>query len=170
MLKRLLTPLASIAIAATAAFSFDMTPSVAQSYSASGNGRYSDLVQVLPCSQDRGSYGNYYDYGYWGGGSWCGVSGAAGYWVYEYPNWYVWAQQGKGGGNFASNVLLPASASVEGSYYNLQQILTCHQDRSTYGNFSDYGYWGGGSWCGQSGQAGYWVYVYPNWYVWSGAR
>ena len=171
MLKRFFTPLASMAIAAAASFTFNGEPAAAQSYVASGNGRYSNLVQVLPCAQDRGSYGDVYDYGYWGGGSWCGRNGLAGYWVYEYPNWYVWAQQGKGGfTKLSSSVNLPASASADGNYYSLQQILTCHQDRSTYGDFSDYGYWGGGSWCGETGQAGYWVYVYPNWYVWGGAR
>jgi hypothetical protein len=61
---------------------------------------------------------------------------------------------------------LPAAASVDGRYSNLIQILPCTTDQATYGKFNDYGYWGGGAWCGQVGRAGYWVWVAPNWYVW----
>ncbi|MGK7875462.1 MAG: hypothetical protein AB4426_19825 [Xenococcaceae cyanobacterium] len=64
----------------------------------------------------------------------------------------------------AQNV--PDAASAYNKYYNLLQVLNCPRDRGTYGDFNDYGYWGGGSWCGQQGRAGYWVWVYPNWYVW----
>lgn len=58
-------------------------------------------------------------------------------------------------------------ASVNGKYHQLRQTLTCPQDRAQYGEFADYGYWGGGPWCGQSGQAGYWVWVPPTWYIWA---
>ena len=68
---------------------------------------------------------------------------------------------------------VPASAqssSVNGKYFQLKQTLTCERDRAKYGNFSDYGYWKGGNWCGQRGQAGYWVWSHPNWFVWGSAR
>jgi len=57
--------------------------------------------------------------------------------------------------------------SVNGKYQNLLQTMFCPQDKAQYGEFSDYGYWAGGAWCGQMGQAGYWVWKYPNWYVWA---
>ncbi|MCE1226645.1 MAG: hypothetical protein LWW87_09195 [Geobacteraceae bacterium] len=44
--------------------------------------------------------------------------------------------------------------------------MNCPKDGSSYGNFRDYGYWGGGAWCGKQGKAGYWVWVAPNWYIW----
>ena len=51
------------------------------------------LLQDLRCESDRDKYGEYYDNGYWEGGAWCGVEGKAGYWVYSYPSWYVWAEE-----------------------------------------------------------------------------
>ncbi len=56
-------------------------------------GKYRGLIQVLPCPADRDRYGNYYDYGYWKGGRWCGEQGLAGYWVWLYPNWYVFKEK-----------------------------------------------------------------------------
>ncbi len=61
----------------------------------------------------------------------------------------------------------PHSATVHGKYYGLKQVIHCPRDHHKYGNFKDYGYWGGGHWCGRHGKRGYWVWVYPNWYVWS---
>ena len=54
------------------------------------NGKYANLVQQLDCPKDAGKYGDFYDYGYWKGGNWCGQKGLAGYWVWLKPNWYVW--------------------------------------------------------------------------------
>jgi len=50
------------------------------------------------------------------------------------------------------------------------QVMNCARDQRTYGEFRDYGWWGGGPWCGQMGKAGYWVWVAPNWYVWAGRK
>ncbi|MEM9808100.1 MAG: hypothetical protein AAF959_22770 [Cyanobacteria bacterium P01_D01_bin.56] len=60
----------------------------------------------------------------------------------------------------------PPEASVYSKYFNLSQVLNCPEDGAVYGDFHDYGYWGGGSWCGQQGEPGYWVWSEPNWYVW----
>jgi len=62
---------------------------------------------------------------------------------------------------------VPAEAAVKGKYSNLVQVMNCPGDRSAYGGFKDYGWWGGGPWCGQIGKAGYWVWVAPDWYVWA---
>ena len=133
---------------------------------ASVNGKYSGLLQVMYCPKDKGSYGDYRDYGHWGGGAWCGQRGKAGYWVWVAPNWYVWKYKGPPPStNSMGNV--PPKATVNGKYSNLIQIMHCPNDRSSYGEFRDYGHWGGGAWCGQTGKAGYWVWVAPNWYIWS---
>lgn len=60
----------------------------------------------------------------------------------------------------------PTQANPNGRYTGLIQVLNCPADRNAYGQFNEYGYWGGGAWCGQTGKAGYWVWVAPNWYVW----
>lgn len=61
---------------------------------------------------------------------------------------------------------VPEEASVNGNYSSLIQVLNCPSDRGQYGEFRDYGYWGGGPWCGKQGKAGHWVWVAPKWYVW----
>jgi hypothetical protein len=139
---------------------------------ASGNGKYVDLKQTLECSRDKNTYGEYYDYGYWSGGAWCGQQGKSGYWVYQYPKWYVWSQKAS---TQSAPVLTqdnppPSKNSAHGKYHNLLQTLHCKRDKATYGRYYDYGYWGGGAWCGQRGVGGYWVYEYPNWYVWKNRR
>ena len=67
---------------------------------------------------------------------------------------------------FSQAEKIPPLASANGKYSNLIQVLNCPSDRSKYDEFDDYGYWGGSNWCGQTGKAGYWVWVYPNWYIW----
>jgi len=124
-------------------------------YSASANGKYYNLIQKLTCASDRARYGEYRDYGYWSGGRWCGRRGKAGYWVWVNPNWYVWSNKG-----------VPARASANGKYSRLIQTIYCPKDKGSYGRYTDYGYWGGGPWCGQRGEAGHWVWVAPHWYVW----
>jgi hypothetical protein len=125
----------------------------------SANGKYSNLIQKLHCPSDQKRYGKYRDYGYWGGGAWCGQKGQPGYWVWVYPFWYVWSDKG-----------IPAAASAHGKYSNLLQTLTCPKDRRRYGKYSDYGYWGGGAWCGQRGKRGFWVWVAPTWYIWGAKK
>jgi hypothetical protein len=122
--------------------------------SPSANNKYTNLIQELNCPSDRSKYGDFNDYGYWGGGPWCGKIGKAGYWIWIYPTWYIWQNK------------VPDSASVNGKYRTLIQELNCPRDKSKYGKFNDYGYWGGGPWCGKIGKAGYWVWDYPTWYVW----
>lgn len=130
---------------------------------ASAHGKYSDLIQVMNCPADGSKYGNYKDYGWWGGGPWCGQQGTAGFWVWVAPNWYIWKQKVTSPPQQPS---APPQASVQGKYYNLIQVLNCPADGGKYGNFKDYGWWGGGPWCGKQGKAGYWVWVAPSWYIW----
>lgn len=136
---------------------------------ASAHGKYAHLIQVLPCPGDTARYGEFRDFGRWGGGAWCGQTGLAGHWVWANPNWYVWrdlSASGQPGAAAPPARNIPARASVNGKYADLIQVLHCPGDAARYGEFRDYGRWGGGAWCGQTGQAGHWVWVNPNWYVW----
>ncbi|OKH18729.1 hypothetical protein [[Limnothrix rosea] IAM M-220] len=120
-----------------------------------GGNSYQDLIQVLDCPDDLSSYGDYYDSGYWLGGDLCGKYGVAGYRVYSYPHWYIWANK------------IPPSASAYGDYGGLLQILYCPQDLPEYGYYHDYGYGDSRRWCNTFATEGYWVYSYPDWYIWS---
>lgn len=60
-----------------------------------------------------------------------------------------------------------ANASMNGKYKNLLRIVEAEGDRASYGAFYDYGHWEGTSYREQNNlPQGYWVYVYPNWYIW----
>ena len=61
---------------------------------------------------------------------------------------------------------IPEAAYANGKYSNLIQKIECPRDSLTYGEFTDFGFWRGGEWCGQDASAGYWVWVRPNWYIW----
>ena len=153
MFKTVSTTISAVAIAATSAL-ITTTPAIAQ-IGASVEGRYKDLVQTMHCPQAEDEYGTFNNYGYWEGGDYiCGDQYAEeGFWVYDYPNWYVWDYD--------------YIAAADGRYDDLVQVLACAADYEGYGEFNDYGYWAGGSWCGDDGAEGYWVYMYPNWYIWA---
>lgn len=58
-------------------------------------------------------------------------------------------------------------ACVGGKYAKLLRKIRVERDRIQYGEFNDAGYWNVQSWGGYEGlPAGYWVYVYPHWYIW----
>jgi hypothetical protein len=55
-----------------------------------GKSQYRNLLRQFEVAADRASYGDFYDYGYWAGGSYAGQTDLpAGYWVYLAPNWYI---------------------------------------------------------------------------------
>jgi hypothetical protein len=58
-------------------------------------------------------------------------------------------------------------ASVGGVYGDLIKTVYVPGDLETYGEFNNYGWWGPGPWAGEMQPAGYWVYVYPHWFVWA---
>jgi hypothetical protein len=63
------------------------------------------------------------------------------------------------------------AASCDGKYQKLQRVMTMPEDEARYGEFNDYGWWGGTEYKGHEGLApGYWVWVKPRWYVWKSAR
>ncbi len=162
-MKKLILAIFALLIFAVASVALSQPKVDNVSTKTSVNGKYSNLVQVLKCEKDKGNYGEFKDYGHWSGGPWCGKTGKSGYWVWVYPNWYVWAKKG-------ASPKIPAKATVNGKYSNLTQILKCEKDKKSYGEFKDYGYWSGGPWCGKTGKSGHWVWVYPNWYVWGNKK
>jgi hypothetical protein len=61
---------------------------------ASVNGKYYNLLRTIYVPTDRGSYGDFYEWGHWNGSSWKGHKNLPpGYWVYVYPNWYIWGNR-----------------------------------------------------------------------------
>jgi hypothetical protein len=58
-------------------------------------------------------------------------------------------------------------AEVEGKYRMLLKQIAVPEDAAAYGEFKDFGSWFGTTWAGYSDlPQGYWVYVYPRWYIW----
>jgi len=58
-------------------------------------------------------------------------------------------------------------ASVNGKYRRLLKKIEVRGDYGSYGEFRDWGHYEGTSYAGHSDlPAGYWVWVYPNWYIW----
>ena len=54
-------------------------------------GKYKNLVRVIPAPQDVQTYGPIHDYGVWEGTSYLGETNLPkSYWVYVLPNWYLW--------------------------------------------------------------------------------
>lgn len=57
----------------------------------SANGKYSILQKKIYCAKDKDKYGTFKDDGFWKTNQYCGYNGLpSGYWVYEYPHWYIW--------------------------------------------------------------------------------
>ena len=60
----------------------------------------------------------------------------------------------------------PAAASTANRYDTLLRTIDAPDDRASYGDFCNYGYWTGTSYAGHDDlPPGYWVYVAPKWYI-----
>ena len=117
---------------------------------------------IVPVIENK--YGEEKDFGYWQGSSYCGQKAAPGYWVYVHPKWYVWKENTQ----VSSKMSDPdqEKAAVNGLYTTLIKCISCPNDRNSYGDFQEYGYWVGKNYCGQEVSSGWWVYVYPYWFIW----
>jgi hypothetical protein len=61
-----------------------------------------------------------------------------------------------------------AKAAVDGKYRRLLRKISVETDWRSYGAFFDWGTYPATSYAGHSSlPAGYWVYVYPHWYIWA---
>ena len=62
---------------------------------------------------------------------------------------------------------MPDEASAHGKYYTLLRRIHCPEDLPSYHRFTDYGMYTGTSWHNYTNlPPGYWVYSYPDWYIW----
>jgi hypothetical protein len=69
-------------------------------------------------------------------------------------------------GEFPPEAEALAKAEVKGKYRNLLTKVAAPGDRASYKDFSDYGWYSGTSYKGRRDlPQGYWVYVYPYWYI-----
>ncbi len=69
--------------------------------------------------------------------------------------------------NRALEKLIPAKAHCNGRYTKLLRKIHVPQDRQNYGDFNEYGHYQATDWQGHMNiPAGFWVYVYPHWYIW----
>lgn len=63
--------------------------------------------------------------------------------------------------------LVPEKAHVSGKYRTLLRRIKVPADRQNYKDYCDYGRFDGNSWAGYNDlPAGYWVYIYPHWFIW----
>jgi Ca-activated chloride channel family protein len=61
-------------------------------------------------------------------------------------------------------------ATVDGKYRRLLKKIEVRSDVAKYGEFRDFGHWDGTDYSSHRDlPAGYWVWVYPNWYIWGDA-
>ena len=70
-------------------------------------------------------------------------------------------------GNLIAESDLLEKARVEGKYRDLILRFEVEEDRKSYGEFKEYGYYRTTHYKGiKNIPTGYWVYVYPYWHVW----
>jgi hypothetical protein len=63
--------------------------------------------------------------------------------------------------------MAPKKASVDGKYRKLLKRIKVEVDKQGYTEYRDYGLWTGNAYAGYNNlPQGYWVYVYPYWYIW----
>ena len=59
------------------------------------NGKYQNLLRIVPAEGDAATYGSFHEFGRWEGTSYLGLNNLPqGYWVYVAPNWYIWGNSG----------------------------------------------------------------------------
>jgi hypothetical protein len=68
-------------------------PTQATTQAAGQGAKYSKLLRTLTCDDDRSTYGDFYDFGYWSGKEYKDNKDLpAGYWVYVAPHWYIYGE------------------------------------------------------------------------------
>ena len=76
-----------------------LTPQQAEER-ATVNGKYRNLLRIIPADADTAHYGMFHDYGRWDGTSYLGHDNLPlGHWVYVAPNWYIWGDADESGAN-----------------------------------------------------------------------
>ena len=55
------------------------------------NGKYQNLLRIVPAEGDAATYGTFHEFGRWDGTSYLDQNNLPqGYWVYVAPDWYIW--------------------------------------------------------------------------------
>ena len=70
-----------------------------------------------------------------------------------------------GSGDYPSEAEAQHAATVKGKYRGLLMRIPAPDDTATYKKFKDYGEYTATSYKGHGVPKGYWVYVWPCWYV-----
>ena len=131
------------------------------------NGKYHDIITTYGCAEDIQNYGDFYDYGYWAGGYDCGAERPAGYYVWLNGAWAVWRSASGTFPDAPKNPDPNLGFDAGGKYYDAIANFGCAADVDRYGEYYDYGYWGGGNYCGADRPAGYYVWYQGAWAVWA---
>jgi len=131
------------------------------------NGKYSKLLMKIKRPGDRRQYKRFVEYGYQPYGLRLGKWAPEGFYVYLYPNWYIWK-------NLKKPEKIPENAyqniKYTYKYSELIQYFRCPKDRKNYSDNYEYGWYDAAAkypYCGVYSKPGHWVYSYPNWYVWN---
>jgi len=132
---------------------------------ASVNGKYSDLLNVIRVEEDKDTYGTFHDYGYSSSTTYKEYTLKPGYRVYVYPNWFNWGEL-----TVTWTQEDQRKASVNGKYSDLLDVIRVDEDKDTYGAFHDYGYSSSTTYKEYTLEPGYRVYVYPNWFNWGSQK
>ena len=142
------------------------------------NGRYETILKTFSVPADKDRYGDLYELGYRDKTSYgTNRNLPAGYWVYAYPYWYIWEHMKGSPGPGPGPTPGPTPeekndpSSAYGKYYSLEKEILAPLDVATFGTYYDKGY----STDRQYGSTrdlppGYWVYVFPSWYIWEKQR
>jgi len=128
------------------------------------NRKYKTILKTFSAPADREIYGELYDWGRRNSTTYGRNRNLpTGYWVYSYPNWYIWkAKSGK-----TESLLDYAKASVDGKYETLLKTFPVPSDSDRYGEFHDWGLRTSSTYGMERNiPTGYWVYSYPYWYIW----
>ncbi|MFP6765017.1 MAG: YfbK domain-containing protein, partial [Planctomycetaceae bacterium] len=71
----------------------ELTPAEARRKASLSN-KYRRLLKKIEVPDDLQSFGGFYEYGTWEGRAYAGHTELPqGYWVYVFPNWYIWGEE-----------------------------------------------------------------------------
>lgn len=160
-LKSLLCVLAGLSL-----FLTNVSPSAAQpkqvSSKASVFGKYYNLERKLHVPQDKETFTDFCDWGFdHPFDSYQGHPNVpAGYWVYLYPDWYIWRDLDISRDNSIQK------ATLDGKYSQFLKKMRVGTDLKQYGLFRELGYVSLTNYSTYNNlPAGYWVYDFPYWYI-----
>ncbi len=144
---------------------FGKSAIVGPSCDPSMGGKYSNFLKRIAVPTDKSGYGECKDYGWWGNTSYAGHQNLPkGYWVYVYPDWYIWGESKTG--RTSTKKTSGCDTTMGGKYSDKLRTVSVPDDVREYGKCRDYGWWSGTEYKGHKNlPPGYWVYDAPNWVI-----